>query len=107
VASETGSAGAATLGLTLATSPFDARLHGYPGRITPAEADDAILVGGPRDRTRFASEQAGLVELEIDGMIHRYIRTTATRERDGRSYLVYNYDGEIDPTGARPGVETR
>jgi hypothetical protein len=41
--------------------------------MTPAEADDAILVGGPRDGTRFASEQAGLLELEIDGM-HRYVR---------------------------------
>jgi hypothetical protein len=70
-------------------------------------ADDAVLVGGPRDGTRFASEDAALVELEIGGMVHRYIRTTAERERDGRSYLVYNYDGVIDPTGARSGVETR
>jgi hypothetical protein len=68
---------------------------------------NAIFVGGPRDGTLFTSDDAALVELEIGGMIHRYIRTTRHRERDGRSYLVYNYDGEVDPTGARSGAETR
>jgi hypothetical protein len=68
---------------------------------------DAIFVGGPRDGTVFHSNQVPLVELEINGMIHRYIRTTRHRDRDGRSYLVYNYDGEVDPTGARSGAETR
>jgi len=67
---------------------------------------DAILVGGPRDGTPFTAEDAGLVELEIDGLVHRYIRTTAHRDRDGRSLLVYNYDGEIDPNGAESGAET-
>jgi hypothetical protein len=75
--------------------------------MTTAQRHDAIMVGGPREGTRFASEEAGLVELEIDGLIHRYIRTTATRDGDGESYLVYNYDGVIDPTGAQSGVETR
>jgi len=32
--------------------------------------------------------------------------TTKQRERDGRSYTVYNYDGVIDPAGAQPGIET-
>jgi hypothetical protein len=71
------------------------------------ENADAVFVGGPRDETTFAAGDTALVELEIDGLVHRYIRTTAHRERDGRELLVYNYDGEIDPTGARSGAETR
>lgn len=68
---------------------------------------DAIFVGGPREGTRFDSDQVAVVELEIDGLVHRYIRTTQERDVDGGSYAVYNYDGEIDPTGAKSGVETR
>jgi hypothetical protein len=68
---------------------------------------DAIFVGGPRDGALFGSNEAGLVELEIEGMVHRYIRTTRHRDRDGRSYLVYNYDGVVDPNGAQSGAETR
>jgi hypothetical protein len=68
---------------------------------------DAVLVGGPRDQTPFAARDAGLVELEIDGLVHRYIRTTSHRPGNGRDLRVYNYDGEIDPTGAQSGAETR
>jgi hypothetical protein len=68
---------------------------------------DAIFIGGPRDETLFAAGDAALIEVEIDGLVHRYIRTTAHRERDGRQVLVYNYDGELDPTGAQSGAETR
>jgi len=68
---------------------------------------DAILVGGPRDGATFPAGDAALVELELDGLVHRYIRTTTSRERDGRSLPVYNYDGEIDPDGAQSGAETR
>jgi hypothetical protein len=75
--------------------------------MTTAAEQDAIFVGGPRDGELFHASDAGLVELEIGGMIHRYIRTTQHRERDGQSYLVYNYDGEVDPTGAQSGAETR
>jgi hypothetical protein len=75
--------------------------------MTSTDSNDAILVGGPRDGTRFTSEEAALIELEIDGFLHRYIRTTAERERDGRSLIVFNYDGVIDPSGAQSGVETR
>ncbi|GII25800.1 hypothetical protein [Planosporangium mesophilum] len=71
--------------------------------MSTAEEPDAIFVGGPRDGTPFHSDEAALVELEIGGMIHRYIRTTAHRG----SHLVYNYDGEVDPTGAQSGAETR
>jgi hypothetical protein len=64
--------------------------------------NDAIYVGGPLDGTPFRSDDVALVEVDVEGLIHRYIRTT--RERD--SLVVYNHDGEIDPGGAMPGVET-
>lgn len=68
---------------------------------------DAMFVGGPRDGSLLTSNDAPIVEEEIDGFIHRYVVTTKQRERDGSSYTVYNYDGEIDPTGSQSGVETR
>jgi len=64
--------------------------------------DDAVLVGGPRDRTTLTAGDTALVELEIDGLIHRYIRTT--KQRDG-GLRVYNYDGEVAPGGAEFGTE--
>jgi hypothetical protein len=67
---------------------------------------DAILIGGPRDGTVFHARDIALVELELDGMLHRYIRTTQERDHDGGSLLVYNYDGEVNPSGAQPGIET-
>jgi hypothetical protein len=67
---------------------------------------DAILVGGPRDGALLHSADTAVVEIEIDGLMHRYVVTTQERENEGRSYTVYNYDGEIDPTGAKPGAET-
>jgi hypothetical protein len=70
-----------------------------PGGDVPAHEMDAILVGGPRDGTLFHASSAGLVTLEIDGLVERYIQTTATHEVDGRQLLVYNYDGEVRPTG--------
>ena len=45
------------------------------------------------------------MELEIDGLVHRYIRTTQDRERNGAALTVYNYDGVVDPDGAQPGIE--
>jgi hypothetical protein len=68
---------------------------------------DAIFVGGPRDGSLLDSHGSPLVEVNIDGLVHRYVLTTKTRERDGGSYTVYTYDGEIDPDGAQPGAETR
>jgi hypothetical protein len=67
---------------------------------------DAILVGGPRDGALLHTADNAVVEIEIEGLMHRYVVTTQERESDGRSYTVYNYDGEIDPTGAQPGAET-
>src|SRR5256886_13675433 len=68
-----------------------------PDGDVPAHEMDAILVGGPRDGTPFHASSAGLLTLEVDGLVQRYIQTTATREVDGRELLVYNYDGEVRP----------
>jgi hypothetical protein len=62
---------------------------------------DAILVGGPRDGTPVAADGAGLLEIEIDGMVHRYIPTK--QHRDDKA--VYTYDGVVDPRGAADGAE--
>ena len=68
-----------------------------PGGGVPAREPDAVLIGGPRDGTPFHAGDAALVTLELDGLVERYIQTTATREVDGRQLLVYNYDGEVRP----------
>jgi hypothetical protein len=65
-----------------------------------------MLTGGPRDGLLVRSAGSAVVELEIDGFIHRYVLTAKRQQRDGTSYTVYNYDGQIDPTGAMPGAET-
>jgi hypothetical protein len=67
---------------------------------------DAILVGGPREGALLRSVGEPVVEIEIDGLVHRYVITTQQRDYEGRSYTAYNYDGEIDPSGARAGAET-
>lgn len=67
-----------------------------------APSNQAILVGGPQDEEVTTTDGAALLELEINGLIHRYIRTTQQRERDGRQVTVYNYDGVIEP---QPGTE--
>jgi len=74
--------------------------------MTTEPHEGVILVGGPRDGTVLDTRDSAVVELEIDGMIHRYVVTTKRRNDGDHSYQVYNYDGEIDPTGAQPGVET-
>jgi len=68
-------------------------------------ATDAVLVGGPRDGDIFDAEDAALVELEIDGMVHRYIRTTKRRTMPEGERRVFAYDGVVDPTGAKDGAE--
>jgi hypothetical protein len=69
------------------------------------DQNDAIYIGGPRDGTAFSSQGAALVEVDIGGMLHRYIRTHQHRDQDGSSLVVYNYDGEVDPSGGLPGIE--
>jgi hypothetical protein len=61
----------------------------------------AVLQGGPRDGTELTADDAGLIEVEMNGMVHRYIITTQ-RSADR---IVYTYDGMVDPTGAQDGVE--
>src|SRR3954462_850539 len=85
--------------------PDDSPISGGVSAMVMSAIKDAILVGGPRDGTTVEAESA-VVELEIDGFIHRYVVTTKERENDGRAYKVYNYAGEIDPDGAQPGAET-
>ena len=63
--------------------------------MTTTEQADAIMIGGPRDGEAFTAPDSALVTLEIDGLNHRYVRTTATRDVDGQQLLVYNYDGEV------------
>jgi len=67
---------------------------------------DVILVGGPRDGAVVRSAGSAVVEIEIDGFIHKYVLTKQHKQRDGASYTVFNYDGQIDPKGAQPGAET-
>jgi hypothetical protein len=67
---------------------------------------DVILTGGPKDGAVVRNNNTTVVEVEIDGFIHRYVLTGRRRERDGATYAVFNYDGEIDPRGAMPGAET-
>jgi hypothetical protein len=67
---------------------------------------DVILVGGPRDGAVVTSAGSSVVELEIDGFIHKYVLTNQHAEQGGSSYTVFNYDGMIDPNGAMPGAET-
>ena len=64
------------------------------------------MTGGPSDDTVVTAGDTGLVELEINGLIHRYIRTTQQRERDGATLTVYNYDGEVAPGGGESGSES-
>ena len=66
---------------------------------------DAIFIGGPRDDTVFPAPVSGLVEVPIGGLTHRYILTGAARERDGKTYRVYTYDGEIRNADAQPDVQ--
>jgi hypothetical protein len=58
------------------------------------ESANAILVGGPGDQAQVQAADAALVHVQIENLVHRYIRTERHRDVDGRSLLVYNYDGE-------------
>jgi hypothetical protein len=69
------------------------------------ESADAIFVGGPNDSAIFTSDVVAVVEVPLDGLIHRYVRTTARRDGDGVARVVYNYDGVVDPAGAMPGIQ--
>lgn len=67
-----------------------------------ATAPDAILLGGPRDGTLFTAGDTAIVELEMDGLIQRYLRTRNRQDHHGRPVRVFVYDGAGSPTGAEP-----
>jgi hypothetical protein len=64
------------------------------------ESQEVVLVGGPRDGDIIDGVGRALVEIEVDTLVHRYIRTGATREAGGRTRTVYNYDGSVRPVMA-------
>jgi hypothetical protein len=64
-----------------------------------------VLVGGPRDGAVVEAGSPGLLEVEVGGMMHRYIPTKQTRPVDGADLPAYNYDGMVNPAGAEDGVE--
>jgi hypothetical protein len=66
---------------------------------------DVILIGGPRDGAVIAAPDSGLVEVPIEGLTHRYILTSATREHNGKAHRVFNYDGQIRNAQAQPDVQ--
>ena len=66
---------------------------------------DAIFIGGPRDGHVFAAPDSALVEVPVEGLTHRYILTSATREHDGKTYRVFNYDGQVRNAQAQPDVQ--
>ena len=66
---------------------------------------EVVLVGGPRDGDTLEADSPGLLEIEVDGLVHRYIPTKQTRPVGGADLPAYNYDGMVDPTGAQDGVE--
>jgi hypothetical protein len=69
---------------------------------------NVVLSGGPFDNTRFDQydeADGALIEMEADGLIHRYIRTTATRAAEGRELPVFQFDGTVSPEGGLPGTE--
>jgi hypothetical protein len=66
-------------------------------------SDDAIMVGGPRDGEQLTAPDESLVLVELDGLMHRYVRTTANRQVGDRTLMVYNYDGVIRPEVANSG----
>jgi hypothetical protein len=65
-----------------------------------SQEPDAMLLGGPRDGTLFTAQDAAIVQLEIDGLIQRYLRTTRRADHNGLSLVVFVYDGASGPDGA-------
>jgi hypothetical protein len=69
---------------------------------------DVILRGGPYDNTRFDQydeEDGPLIEIESEGLIHRYTRTNTRRQNEGRELPVFQFDGTVSPDGGMAGTE--
>jgi hypothetical protein len=73
--------------------------------MTTPKTPDALLVGGPRDGTLFIAEDAASVELEIDGLVQRYLRTDREHDQQGTRMVVFAYDGVTDPGVTQAEVE--
>jgi hypothetical protein len=73
--------------------------------MSTANAPDAILMGGPRDGILFRAEDSAVVELEIDGLIQRYLRTMRHQDHHGQDLVIFVYDGAGAREGTRPGTE--
>jgi hypothetical protein len=72
--------------------------------MTMPNTPDALLLGGPRDGTLFTADDAAVVQLEIDGLIQRYLRTTSQQDHRGQSVMLYVYDGAAPPDDGPPPV---
>ena len=66
---------------------------------------EVTLAGGPLDGGRRSVEGPGLMEIMIDGVIHRYIPTTKERGEGESRLPLYQYDGAVDPDGGMAGTE--
>jgi hypothetical protein len=73
--------------------------------MTTPKTPDALLIGGPRDGTLFTAEDASSVELEIDGLVQRYLRTDREQSHDGTRMVVFAYDGVTDGGVTQAEVE--
>ncbi|GAB7052214.1 hypothetical protein [Catenuloplanes indicus] len=69
--------------------------------MTDQSTTEAALVGGPYDGETRNAGDTGLIEIENDGLVHRYIHTSKSHD----SAVVYNYDGVVNPAGAEDGAE--
>jgi hypothetical protein len=66
---------------------------------------DGLLRGGPCDGRNVDSDGRNLIEVEIDQVIHRYIRTTQQHGEADVTLTVFTYDGAVDPVHASDGAE--
>ncbi|MEV4417673.1 hypothetical protein [Catellatospora sp. NPDC049609] len=69
------------------------------------QSKDVVLSDGPFDGSRLDGAEGPLLEMEADGLIHRYVATTATRRVDDDELPVYQFDGTISPDGGMAGTE--
>jgi hypothetical protein len=66
---------------------------------------DVILTGGPFDGSRIDGAEGPLLEMESEGLIHRYVATTTSRRLADEDFPVFQFDGSIAPDGGMPGTE--
>lgn len=80
--------------MTDETFPARTIVQAETSDLNDAESANAILLGGPVDQAQVHAADAAVVHLQIENLVHRYVRTDRRRDVDGRSLLAYNYDGE-------------